>query len=126
MNIFEQASKIKLRFDYHGVITVEDLWDLRVEALDEIYGKLRTEQRAVSTDSLLERTSGVPEDCDLAIGLIKHIIETKLTEVQVRKNLASIKLQREKIAGIIQEKSDEGLKSMTVEELKKALAELEV
>ena len=37
MNIFEQASRSKLRFDYKGNISTEDLWDLDTKKLNVLY-----------------------------------------------------------------------------------------
>ena len=43
MEIFAKASKLRLRFNYKGIITVEDLWDLSIDTLDKIYKYLHLE-----------------------------------------------------------------------------------
>jgi len=122
--MFEKASRKKLRFNYHGSISVEDLWDLSVEDLDDMYGLLRTEQKETSTESLLKSKRLAGTNLDLRINLVKHVVETKLQEADERENRAIVKLQKEKIAELIQAKKDDGLKEMTVEELQEKMDEL--
>jgi hypothetical protein len=124
--MFEKAARMKLRFDYRGQISVEDLWDLPVEVLDKVYSGLRAGQKAFEEESLLKTVSQERSLVDLKIEIVKHIVETKLKETEARKNRAMAKMQKEKIASIIEKKKDEGLASMSVEELQKAMEELEV
>ncbi len=124
MNVFEWASKRKLRFDYNGKLAVEDLWDLPLSALDEIYGKLRVEEKASDNDSLLRVETPVSLALEHKIELVKHIVATRLQEKDARLERASIKMQREKIAGIIEKKKDEGLESMSIAELEKTMSGL--
>ena len=124
--MFEKAARMKLRFDYRGQISVEDLWDLPVEVLDKVYSGLRAGQKAFEEESLLKTVSHERSLVDLKIEIVKHIVETKLKETEARKNRAMAKMQKEKIASIIEKKKDEGLASMSVEELQKAMEELEV
>ena len=123
--MFEQAVRMKLRFNYRGQISVEDLWDLPVEVLDNIYSGLMSEQKASSEDSLLCRTTRESQTRNLQIGLVKHIVETKLAEQEVKKVRVQNKMQKNKIAAIIQKKQDEGLESMSVEDLQKVMKALD-
>ena len=40
VNIFEVATRSKMRFPFRGNISVEDLWDLSVNDLDSIFKTL--------------------------------------------------------------------------------------
>lgn len=125
MNIFERAARAKLRFDYRGKISAEDLFDLPLGTLDAIYSELRAVQKSSSEDSLLKKETKEGRILDLRIDLVKHVVTTKLQEDEARKTRASIKIQKEKIASIIAKKQDEGLEGLSVEELQKQMKDLE-
>jgi len=125
MSNFEKASRMKLRFTYKGQISVEDLWDLSPSVLDGIYSKLRAEQKAEAEDSLLKKTTVANRTRQLRVELVKHVVETKLAEAEARKSRAVNKLKKEKLATIIAKKQDESLENMSVEELQKAMDELD-
>ena len=40
---FETASRVKSRFNHTGLISVEDLWDIPLEDVDEIFKQLNKE-----------------------------------------------------------------------------------
>ena len=122
--MFEKAVRMKLRFNYKGLLSVEDLWDLSVNELDKIYQKLRKEQKDLNEDSLLEKQTKESEILNLKVDLIKYIVKAKTDEVERGKERLARKLQREKIAAIIAKKQDEGLENMSLEDLKKAFEDL--
>jgi len=113
--MFEKATRKKLRFSYKGQISVEDLWDLPLTALDSIYGQLCKEQEAASENSLLKRRTSADSDRTLRLGLVKHVVETKMAEDDARKLRAERKMKKERIAEIIAKKQDESLESMSGE-----------
>ena len=119
-NLFEIATRNRYRFTYKGVMTVEDLWDLNVEALDAIFKALKT----ADEDSLLAVKSA--EDTELAnkIELVKYIVSVKLAESEARVNAAEKKAQRDKIMKIVAKKKDKELEDMDVDQLMKKLEEL--
>ena len=123
--MFEKATRQKLRFNYRGQLSVEDLWDLDVEVLDKMYSALRTEQKSSQEDSLLKKQTKANTTLNLKVDVIKHIVGVKVAEANARKQRAEKKLQKEKIASIIQKKQDEGLESMSIKDLQKAMDELE-
>ena len=122
--MFERATKIKLRFNFHGQLAVEDLWDLNAETLDQLYGGLCRASKAQDEHTLLRKRTPQDEIQELRISIVKHIVETKLKERQAREELASVKIRMNKIASVIEKKQDEHLEGMSLDELKKAMADL--
>ena len=123
-NLFEIATRSRYRFTYKGVMTVEDLWNLNVEALDAIFKTLNRQKKTADEDSLLTVKSA--EDTELAnkIELVKYIVSVKLAEADERMNTAEKKAQRDKIMEIVAKKKDKELEDMNVDQLMKKLEEL--
>ena len=117
--MFEKASRLKVRFNYRGMCSAEELWDLSLTALDSIYKGLKSQLKLVSEESLLDTKTKEDEILDLKIALVKHVFETKRTEQKERQLAVEKAAQKQKILGIIAEKQDEGLREMSVEELMK-------
>ena len=122
--MFEKAARTKLRFDYKGKLSVEDLWDLKPSELNNIYTKLRGQQNTAETDSLLTK-SRTDTKLQLQVNLVKYVFGVKETEEEARKTRADNKMRKEKIATILAEKKDEGLRNMPIEELEKALKDMD-
>ena len=123
-NLFEIATRNRYRFNYKGVMTVEDLWSLRVEDLDAIFKALNRQKKTADEDSLLATKSA--EDTELAnkIELVKYIVSVKLAEAAERVSAAEKKAQRDKILEIVAKKKDKALEDMGIEDLMKKLEEL--
>jgi hypothetical protein len=119
--MFELASRNKIRFAYKGWLSVEDLWDLGVQELDTIFKKLNATLKATKEESLLGPKNQADTDLELQVGIVRHIVEVKLAEQAAREDAANKKAKEQKILAIIADKQDESLKSMSVEDLKKML-----
>lgn len=115
-NIFEQATRGKYRFPFKGLCTVEDLWDLNVINLDDIYKELNKQKKSNSEDSLLETSS---EDVRLndMIEIIKHIVSVKQKEKADKVLERERKERNQMIMNIIKDKEYEDLKSKSISEL---------
>ena len=113
--MFEQASKLKLRFSCRGSITVEDLWDLSAKDLNEIYIDLAKGKKDTEADSLIN--SREDKILTLKMDILKHIFDAKREEAAAVKIKAEAKRKKQLILEIIDEKSNEDLKSKSVEEL---------
>ena len=123
-NIFEYATRNKVRFPFKGMISVEDLWDLSLVNLDSIYKMLNKHVKQSEEESLLNTKTNVDTELEVQIAIVKHIVSVKLEEQNAREQAAAKKAQKQKIMAIIASKEDEALHNSSVDDLKKMLDEL--
>ena len=123
-NLFEIATRNRYRFNYKGVMTVEDLWSLRVEDLDAIFKMLNRQKKTADEDSLLATKSAEDQDLANKIDIVRYIVSVKMAEAAERVSAAEKKAQRDKIMEIETKKKDKALEDMGIEDLMKKLEEL--
>ena len=123
-NIFEFASRNKVRFPFKGMISVEDLWDLSLTNLDSIYKTLNKQVKQSEEESLLSTKASVDTELEVQIAIVKHIVSVKLAERETAEKAFAKKAQKQKIMSIIATKQDEALKNSSIDDLKKMLDEL--
>ena len=123
-NLFEIATRNRYRFNYKGVMSVEDLWSLRVEDLDAIFKMLNRQKKTADEDSLLATKSAEDQDLANKIDIVRYIVSVKLAEAAERVSAAEKKAQRDKIMEIVAKKKDKALEDMGIEDLMKKLEEL--
>ena len=124
-NLFEIATRNRYRFNYKGVMTVEDLWSLRVEDLDAIFKMLNRQKKTADEDSLLATKSAEDQDLANKIDIVRYIVSVKLAEAEERVSAAEKKAQRDKIMEIVAKKKDKALEDMGIDDLMKKLKELD-
>lgn len=122
--MFEKATRLKLRFAHKGGCTVEDLWDLNVHQLDDIYKGLKRLAKTLDEDSLLGAKSKTGDVTGLKVDIVKHVVDVKLAEQEQRENALQKARLKQKLLGVIESKQDEQLKSLSLEELQKMAAGL--
>lgn len=120
--MFEEALRRKLRFNYKGNLTVEDLWDLSLEQLNELYGILMKKKRSSVTDSLISE-SAEDKELNLKIEIVKYIFNVLSVEQQTRIDKAQNKAKRDRIDAIIARKQEKALEDMSIEELERMRAD---
>ena len=120
-DLFKIAAKRKYRFNYKGLITVEDLWDLSLEELDKIYKNLKSQQRNNSEESLLQSVSKEDKELNNKIEIIKVVVSDKLEAQDKAKKAATQKAQNQRILEILADKKDAALKEKSIEELQAML-----
>ena len=121
--IFEVATRSKMRFPYKGMISVEDLWDLPLTALDSVFKNLNKQVKEVKEESLLSTKSKEDETLSVQVEIVKYIVSVKLAEADSREKASEKKERNQKIMSIISSKKDEALNNMSVADLEKLLAE---
>lgn len=125
-NLFEAASKMKLRFSSNkGMITSEDLWDLSLADLDEMaretYKRVRDDMDHVS---FVRPVSKVDSTDLLRLDILKRVIEVKMEERDAAEKAVLQNAKKQRILNIMAEKEDENLKGASLEDLRQMLAEL--
>ncbi len=124
-NIFEYATRNKVRFSFRGLISVEDLWDLSLTNLDFIYKELNKQSKQSEEESLLNIKTKEDEFLNVQIEIVKHIVSVKLAEKEAREKASAKKAQKQKIMSIMAAKQDEALQNSSIDELQKMLDELD-
>ena len=124
MGLFEIATKKKYRFPYKGLISVEDLWDLNVLALDQIYKALNKTLKDIGEESLLKTKSTEEKDVENMVEIVKHIVFVKEQEKIDRLAKKEKDAKKQRIMSIIADKEDKALTELSTEELRKILDEL--
>lgn len=130
MSIFEQASRLKLRFaSVKGELTIEHLWDLPLQSktsfdLDTVAKAVARNLKAVTEESFVVETSPANTVLILKLDVVKHIIAVRLAENAAATNRSARSAERQKLLGILADKQDESLKNLTPEQIQKRLDEL--
>lgn len=124
--IFEQASRLKLRFETtKGFLSTEDLWDLSLVSLDSIYRVINKKLKEETEESLITTRSKSNKELDLKVEILKHIVKVKQEEAELKKARQERLNELELLRNLKQEKQMDALKGMDLESLNKRIAELE-
>ena len=120
---FEKATRMKLRFPFKGSISTEDLWDLNIECLNEVYKTLSKQSKDAQEDSLIGEKTEENSVLELQIEIVKYIFEVKTKEINDRKEALNKKRKNQKILELIERKKEDSMANMSIEELEKLLEE---
>ena len=119
INIWIESLKNKYRFEFKGLISVEDLFDLSLKNLDLIYKNLKKEESDLQTDSLLETVDNpLIKEIEIKLEIVKSIFNMKQIEIENIEKAMINKARKEKILAIIENKQDQELSEKSIEELK--------
>lgn len=122
MDVFKYAVKNKLRFNYKGLCTIEDLYDIPLNDLDSMYGELKRQQKNFGTDSLLNKKSSLEKEVAIKIEIIESIVRDRLADKEKATKAQETRERNRRIAEIIADKEDAALHDMSLDDLKAMLA----
>ena len=119
---FETAIRTKLRFQSpKGEISLEQLYELPLRGdfgLDTGAKTVNKALKNVSEESFVETASNpAQERLELALGIVRHVIDVKLTEETRRSQVAKAKAEETRLLEILAEKQDGKLSELTEKEL---------
>lgn len=134
VNIFEQATRQKLRFDTpaHTGLSVEQLWELplttiraNASSLDNAGKVILKALREQEEESLVTPAATGPKaELQLKLAVVKHIIDTKQAENAAKVAETERAQQRETIRALLTEKHADELKGLSKDELEARLKQL--
>ena len=127
MNMFQKASKMKLRFESaKGLLTVEDLWDLpllnKVPCLNDIAKGLSKKLKEAETENFVEQTTTTDDTAQLSFDIVREVIKVRVEEKTARENSAKLASEKRRIMEIIATKENKELEDKDISELKELLA----
>ena len=124
-NIFEQATKMQVRFTTRrGVLSVEDLWHIKVSFLDEIYADLSRQKEATQRHSLIEKKSDESAKIDLKLSLVEHVFAARKEAAEKATAKADRAAKKQKLLAILSKKQDQQYEEMSAEELQQIIEEM--
>lgn len=121
-NIFEKASKLKLRFTTgRGECSTEELWDLDLKDLDTIAKAINKKIKEGTEESFIEKKNSTDTILELKLEILKSIIQVRLKEKDDAKTRSEKKAQLEVYEQLLLEKKTEELKGLSTKEITKKL-----
>lgn len=129
MEIFQRASKKKLRFETtKGLIPTEALWDLPLSgqlSLDNIAKKLNKQIRENEEESFVDIAPREDKtDNKLRFDIVLAVIASRIADKEKAAKAAETKAKKQMIMEIMNEKQNEEIKGMDLKDLQKMLDEL--
>lgn len=123
MELFATATRNKVRFStVKGVLSTEDLWTLTLEQLNTIAVELNKELK--ETEISFINSTKTNDLLQLKFSIIKFIIDFKLAEKEDKKQQAEKIAKKQQLLELINNKENEKLQSLSLDELKKQLEQL--
>ncbi len=125
MDIYKQGIIAKVRFNSQkGQVSMEDLYDLpltsaRGVSLDALAKDVNRELKNSEEESFVTTASKASSALQLKLDILKDVIAFKKEENESKKSAVVNKAKKERIKEILAKKQDDGLESMSEEDLKK-------
>ena len=94
---------------------------LRISSINDEDKNLMIEMKKANEESLLKSKTKDQTVLEMKIDIVKYIVNYKLEEIKNREEESKRKVQKQKILKILNEKENQNLQNMSVEELKEML-----
>jgi len=131
-NIFEQATRLGLRFNLsNGELSTEQLWQLKPskranKVVDDLvdYEEELQDELAKFNVSNRRRSSAKSQEqqlLELRLAIVSHILDVREAEADEAKTIAANKEHNERIKALIAKKQEDKLGDLSVEELQALL-----
>lgn len=132
MNIFERASRCKLRFESSvGDLSTEQLWDLPLTAkgerpdLDKLARRVSRELREMEESSFVKKEPDVNKiRMELRLEILKYVIESKLADEATAAKAVETQERKRKLLAALASKEEAALAGMSREEIEAEIAKL--
>ncbi len=133
MNIFERASRDKLRFASSvGDLTTEQLWDLPLTAkenkvdLDKMARGVNRELRSLEEGSFVTLKPDPRKiEMELKLDILKHVIESKIAAKAAAEKAMETAERKRKLLAALSSKEEAQLAGMSKEEIEREIAKLD-
>jgi hypothetical protein len=133
INIFEQASRLALRFDSpKGKLSVEDLWNLPLQStnkdkanLDDIAIALNEQNKtAAQTLSFVSPTTSSKENAEVSLKfeIVKYIIGVKVRERDIAAQEKERAEKKQELLAALERAENRALDAKSPEELRAMIA----
>lgn len=123
-NIYKQALRQNIRFEFKGLRSTEELWDLSVEQLDSLFQVLNAQRKTKSEESLLSTQNAETTELDLKLEIIRDVVATLLQEKAEREEAANKTVRKQRILETIARKKDDELGNLSIGELEELAKQL--
>lgn len=118
--MFKQALRTKLRITTtKGKLSVEQLYDLSIEELDQLAVTLQEEAQKASKSFI--GLSKADELSKLKFNVVLEVLQDKINIANAEARQSQNKKHNDKILALIAKKQDEALKGLSIEELQAQL-----
>lgn len=128
MSIFQQAARLKLRFESPlGLLNAEDLWDLPLSSatgkanLDDIARSLHRKLQSAEDVSFVSTEAKGDTLTQLKFDIVKHIIDVRLEENKTAADAQANKAKKQKLLEVLERKENAALEGMDADEIRKMI-----
>lgn len=116
-NLFINAARKQYRYPFNGLISTEDLFQLKPEQLDKVYKSLMKQVKKAEDDSLMDTQSKEDKETIEKVEIVKYIFDYKKVQAEKVRAAQETRQKNQRIMDLIAQKKDEKLQSLSVEEL---------